>query len=137
MAASPATRRANRDRKGRDQRRKSPTASARNPDLSRWYSRTLPDVTPGEFRFALDIPRGGPKGKPLKLDRFVETFSWAEEEASVSASMTLRRPEPDDADAIPISRGTLVRCRVLWQGHWYELWTMRCERPEVTAETGQ
>jgi len=123
-----------RDRTGREQRRRSSTARARRPDLSRYYARRLPPITPGDFEFSLDSPQRGRRA--LKLDPLVEAFEWSEEGAAMAGSVSLRRSAITDAASIPLTRGSLVRCRVRWRERWYELWTMRVERPSVTVETG-
>lgn len=121
---------------GRAQRRTTPTGLARDPDLARFYRHRLPAITPGEFDFTLDLLRG--RGAPrIPLDDITEQFEWMDEEAALSGSVTLRRPDPGHAASLPVGRGYQVRCRVRWGGKLYELWTMRCEPPEVTPETGQ
>lgn len=52
----------------------------------------------------------------------------------MTGNLQLRRPKAGDAGSLPIERGHRVRCRVKWAGSWYELWTMRCEPPEVQPE---
>jgi hypothetical protein len=114
---------------GRHQRQQK--AAARVPDLRRFYGRSLPAVTPGEFEFRLDLLRPG--ADPLALDAHLVAFEWMDEEAALTGNLQLRRPG-DSWASLPIGRGHLVRCRVRWAGRWYELWTMRCDIPTTTVE---
>lgn len=130
------TRRAQKDRTGREQRRRSATARARRPNLVKFYGRQLPAVTPGEFEFELTLLRG--RGIPsLSLDETVTSFGWNDVESMLSGDVRLRRPDPEHAASLPIGRGHRIRCRVKWGQRWYELWTMRCDAPQVTVETGE
>jgi len=130
------TRRARKDRTGRDQRARSATARARRPNLVKLYGRQLPPVTPGEFEFELTLLRG--RGiSSLALDDAVTSFGWNDSETMMSGDVTLRRPDPSTAKDLPIGRGHKIRCRVKWAGRWYELWTMRCDAPTITVETGE
>lgn len=117
---------------GRAQRRRTVTARTRRPDLSRYYGRKLPAITPGEFVFELALLR--PAHKALVLDRFVESFEWSDEETAMSGNVQLRRPIASEPATVPIARGHRIRCRVRWAGRWYELWTMRCAAPEATVD---
>lgn len=119
---------------GREQRRKSKTATVRTPDLSRFYRYHLPPITPGEFEFELTLLR--PRLPPISLDRMVETLEWIDEQAILTGSITAHRPDPEDPTTLPITRGHLVRCRVLWDGPKYTLWTMRCGAPQTEVDTG-
>lgn len=124
-----------RTRPGREQRRRSAVGRARRPNLDKWYGKRLPAITPGAFEFRLDLLRG--RGVPaMPLDAFTESFEWNDEESALSGNLQLRRPDPSSWESLPIGRGHLVRCRVRWVGDWYELWTMRCDPPQVTVETG-
>jgi hypothetical protein len=121
---------------GRAQRKATATGLARDPDLANYYRRRLPDITPGEFDFTLDLLRG--RGAPrLGIDDLVESFEWVDEEAALTGSVQLRRPDPARAESLPVKRGYQVRCRVRWGGKLFELWTMRIEPTEATPETGQ
>lgn len=127
------SRRSPKDRRGREQRRRTATARARRADLSRYYGRKLDPVAPGEFEFELTLLRG--KGvAPLNLDSMVEQFEWTDEETAMAGSVQLRRPVPNDRSSLPIGRAHRVRCRVRWAGRWYELWTMRCEPPATDVQ---
>lgn len=128
--ASALSRRARKDRSGRSQRRGSAAGAARRPDLSAFYGRRLPPITPGEFEFRLDLRRG--KRHVMTLDPV--SFEWNDDDTAMSGSVELRRPDPTDAASLPVGRGMLIRCRVRWSGRWYELWTMRCDAPEVTVD---
>lgn len=119
---------------GRDQRRKSKTATARTPDLSHFYRYRLPPITPGEFQFTLEMLR--PHKPPLSLDRMVDTLSWDDEQSTLTGNLTAYRPDLDDPTSLPITRGMLVRCRVKWDGPTYELWTMRTKAPRIEVDTG-
>ncbi|MGH2898978.1 MAG: XkdQ/YqbQ family protein [Solirubrobacteraceae bacterium] len=128
-----ATRRTTKDRRGREQRRRTAAARARRPDLSRYYGRKMEPVSPGEFEFELTLLRGAGVAS-LNLDAVVESFEWTDEETAMAGSLQLRRPEPGDRASLPIGRGHRVRCRVRWAGRWYELWTMRVEPPETDVQ---
>lgn len=132
--ASALQRRARKDRTGREQRRRSPVAVARKPNLSKFYGRRLPAITPGDFEFALDLLRG--VGKPVPIDTFTESFEWVDEDAGMTGSLQLHRPDVETWRSLPIGLGHRVRCRTRWAGRWYEVWTMRCDAPEVTVEDG-
>lgn len=120
---------------GRSQRAKSATAKARAPDLTKFYGRSLPEITPGEFEFELTLIRG--RGvAAINLDETVESFGWNDVETMLSGDVTVRRPDPEDMSSLPIGRGHRIRCRVRWAGAWYELWTMRCETPVPRVESG-
>lgn len=134
MAVTP--RLARRTTTGRDQRRRSATALARRPKLDAFYGRTLPDVTPGEFEFQVDLLRGQGT-RPFPLDTMLRSFEWNDEEAALSGNLQLQRPDPAKRESLPIGRGHEVRCRVRWAGRWYTVWTMRCAAPDVTVETGE
>lgn len=130
------TRRARKDRTGREQRRRSATARARRPNLVKFYGRMLSAITPGEFEFELTLLRG--RGiSSLALDEVVTSFGWNDSESMMSGDVSLRRPDPEEAASLPIGRGHKIRCRVKWAGRWYELWTMRCDAPTITVETGE
>lgn len=133
MASS--TRRARKDRTGRTQRAASATARTRAPNLTRFYGRTMPAVMPGDFEFELTLLRGR-GAKSLPLDEVTVSFEWVDAESMLTGNLQLRRPDPADGRSLPIARGHRVRCRVKWAGHWYELWTMRCEEPQPIVETG-
>lgn len=134
--ASATTRRARKDRTGREQRRRSATAQSRRPNLTRYYGRTLPAVTPGEFEFELTLLRGR-GAESLSLDSATTSFEWVDAESMMTGNLQLQRPDVSDAKSLPIARGHRVRCRVKWAGKWYELWTMRCADPQPTVETGE
>jgi hypothetical protein len=129
--ASALARRARKDRSGRSQRRASASGQAKRPDLSSYYGRRLPPVTPGEFEFRLDLYRG--RSHVMTLDT-VESFEWTDEESAMSGNVQVRRPDPDDASSLPVGRGMRIKCRTRWHGKLYEVWTMRCEPPEVTVD---
>lgn len=134
--ANAATRRARKDRTGREQRSRSATARTRKPNLTRFYGRRMPAITPGEFEFELTLLRGR-GAKPLPLDDVAVSFEWVDAESMLTGNLQLRRPDPEDGSSLPIARAHRVRCRVKWAGHWYELWTMRCEEPQPVVETGE
>jgi ribosomal protein L16/L10AE len=131
--ASALARRARKDRSGSRQRRASASGRARRPDLTSYYGRKLPPITPGEFEFRLDLYRG--KRHVMVLDT-VESFEWNDDNAALSGNVQLRRPDPEDAESLPIGRAMRIRCRTRWAGRLYELWTMRCDPPEVTLDEG-
>lgn len=122
--------------KGRADRKASAQGRARDPDLSNYYRHNLPAVTPGEFDFTLDLLRGRGAAR-LSLDEVTESFEWIDEEAALTGSVQLRRPDPTRGASLPVKRGYQVRCRVRWGGKLYELWTMRVEPTEATPESGQ
>lgn len=121
---------------GTDEREETATAKARGPDLGKVYDRELAELTPGDFRFKLDMRRKGLATLPL--DGAVESFSWRDDPdgEKVSASLSLRRPDPDKPDSLPLGLGHKVRCRTRWAGQWYELWTLRAGQPAWTLEGG-
>lgn len=127
------TRRARKDRSGREQRRRSSHGRAKRPDLGRYYGRKLPPVAPGDFEFRLELLRGR-RVKAFPLDGALVSFEWNDDESSMSGSVQLRRPDPEDRESLPIGRGHRIRCRVRWGGRFYELWTMRCDSPTVTLD---
>lgn len=134
--ANAATRRARKDRTGREQRARSATAQARRPNLTKFYGRTLPAVAPGEFEFELTLLRGR-GATSLSLDSVTTSFEWVDAESMMTGNLQLQRPDASDAKSLPIARGHRVRCRVKWAGKWYELWTMRCQQPQPIVETGE
>jgi hypothetical protein len=129
-----ATRRKRRSTVGRTQRQRAASGRTRLPNLDRYYGRRLPAITPGEFRFELTLMRG--RGvEDFPLDAYLVSFEWTDEETAMSGNVQLRRRGAQDRASLPIGRGHRIRCRVLWAGHWYELWTMRCDSPEVTIDS--
>lgn len=118
---------------GRDQYRRTASARARRPNLSRYYARKMSKITPGEYVFHLDLLTGR---QVIRLDETVASFEWVDEDAILTGSMTLHRPDPAKRSSLPIGRGMRVRCRVKTGGRLYELWTMRTEPPEVQVEDG-
>jgi hypothetical protein len=121
---------------GRAQRKQTPAARAKQPSLARYYGKRLSAVQPGDFEFELTLMRG--RGtKPFALDDFVQSFEWADDETAMSGNVQLVRPDADDAGTLPVGRGHRIRCRVKWGGHWFEVWTMRCDAPETNVEPEQ
>lgn len=106
------------------------------PRLAHYYGRELTDFIPGAFEFRLELIRG--KGlAALELDTVATSFEWLDEGSVMTGSMSLQRPDPEDASSLPIANGHRVRCSVRWAGRWYRLWTMRVDGvPDVTLETG-
>lgn len=119
---------------GREQRKRTHSGRARQPALDRFYRFALPSITPGDFIFELTLLR--PRRPSLSLDRYCEDFEWNESSSEMTGSLHLRRPDPEKPASLPIERGHRVRCRVRWEGAWYELWTMRCKPPKVAPEEG-
>lgn len=122
---------------GLDQARRTPVGRAHEPDLARFYSQALAPITPGAFDLDFTLLRTG-AGAQLDLNDVVESASWTEDSgaSTLTGTLALRRPDPEDRDSLPIGVGHLVRCRVYWGARWYELWTMRCEPPDVTVDDG-
>lgn len=129
--------------KGRTQRSQSATAKAREPNLASFYGKLLDTAfRPGEFDFDVALIR--PRVDEISLNTMLETLQWTDQgsgdeeadEAALSGTLTLRRPDPEDPESLPLARGHLVRCRVRWDGRFYELFTMRCETPEITVANG-
>lgn len=121
-------------RAGRTQRAATATARARRPDLRRHYGQPLSDVMPGAFEFRLRLLRTG--ASPLLLDEVVESFSWEDADDVLTGSLSLRRPDPEDAESLPIGVGHRVLCEVRWAGSWYRLWQMRVQPPGVDLPEG-
>lgn len=134
MAVGAISRRAKRDRTGRDQRRDSHAARQRQPNLVRYYRREKQPYDPSHFEFRLDLLRG--RGTPpLPLADFTESFSWADEESELTGSVELRRPDPKRPESLPIERGLLIRCRLRMGERWFELWRMRCDAPRTELDS--
>lgn len=117
---------------GREQRKRTSSARSRLPALDNFYRYTLPPITPGAFTFELTLLR--PRTKPLDITAFCESFTWNESSSEMTGNLQLHRPDPANPATLPIERGARVRCRVRWQGSWYELWTMRTKPPETQLE---
>lgn len=118
--------------KGREQRKRTAQARARQPALDRFYRYSLPPITPGDFKFELTLLR--PHLPPFSLDRALESFGWVESSSEMTGNLQLHRPNPANPASLPIQRSHRVRCRVHWAGSWYELWTMRCKPPQLQPE---
>lgn len=111
------------------------TATVRKPNLSRYYGRKLSSVTPGEFEFDLTLLRGA-GAPPVPLGPVTESFEWNEDDTNLTGNVQLRRPDPAKPGSLPIRSGYRIRCRTHWKGEWYEVWTMRCDAPELTIDEG-
>lgn len=122
--------------RGQQQRRAAHEARIRRPNLVHHYRFRIPEIEPGLFEFELTLMREKGKGD-IRLTRITESFSWADEEAVLAGSVTLRRPDPDSPTTLPIAKGHRIRCRVRWGSRksWYELWTMRCGAPETNLSS--
>lgn len=120
-------------RRGRTQRSKTATARVRAPNLDRYYGRTLPPLSPGDFTFELSLLKILGRGY-ISIDKIVESFEWEEQDNGMVGSLSLRRPEADAA-SVPVKSGDRVRCRVRWAGRWYSLWTMRAQAPGDAGDT--
>lgn len=118
---------------GRTARKKSEKGKARQPDLRKFYGRDLSDVQAGSWSFRVMLLRG--RGtKALDLTPLTESFTWENAEASLTGSIDLRRPDPQEP--IPIGVGHRVAVDVRWRGSWYRLWQMRAGIPESDLADG-
>lgn len=133
MPVTERTRRARRDRAGREERRRSHTARAREPDLRRWYRRTAEPLDPLDFELRLDLLRGRALGM-VPLDEATLTFDWADEESMLTGSATFQRPDRDDPKSLPVEQSLQIRCRVRSAQQWRELWRMRAGAPQTDIE---
>lgn len=131
---------------GRNQASASAAANFKTPNLSHYYRHFLPAIHPDDFEFHLDLliepsysdAPANPLPKSLTvfpLDPFIDTLSWSDEQSTLTGTITLRRPVPDDPLSLPIIRNQWVRCRVKWGGQTYELWTMKTDPPQIELDT--
>lgn len=120
---------------GRKQKAATRRAQARLPDLSRYYRGHLGEVEPGAFEFNVQLVRTGRAA--LTIDKSVISVEWTDDENSLTGTLTLQRPDPDDASDPPVLAGQRIRLRVRYRGGWYTLWTMRCAPPSAALESGQ
>lgn len=120
---------------GRRERANSATGKARRPQLDRFYGNRLKDVRPGDFEFRLTLIPGGRWGRK-PLDAFVTGFEWADEESVLTGRVELQRPDPDDPRSLTVGIGHRIRCEVRHAGQWYEVWTMRAQKPIVDPIEG-
>jgi hypothetical protein len=125
---------------GRKQRANSPSGQLRAPDLSQVYTKTLRDITPGEFDFRVILIRTDKSGdeRTMILDRATTSVEWNEEGPVLGGSLALRRPAPEHVRALPIKEAHRIRLLVRWGGTWFRLWEMGVvSDPEPTGATGE
>lgn len=120
---------------GREQAKTTATAQAHTPDLSRWYGHALPPAHPGDYEFRLTLLR--PKLAPVPLQHMVESFGWVDEQSVMTGNLTARRPDLEEPQSLPVTRGDLIRCEVRWAQTIYRLWTMRVQPVQTAVESGE
>lgn len=98
----------------------------------RLFSADRPALHVGEqeFRFT----RLSPSHAPLPLDGIIEGADWVDDSQTpvLTGTVTLRKPDAPQQSRLRVDDGHQIRCEVLWQGTWREVWTMRVWQPDLT-----
>lgn len=120
---------------GREQKVNSRRGKLQAPDLGAYYDNLLRQVQPGlaEFQIVLVRPEEPMPGRYLGLDRAGISLEWVEGEgATMTGTLTARRPGPRRVASIPVLRGHRIRLRLKVGGEWSVLWDMQVTEPPET-----
>lgn len=118
--------------KGREQKAKTPRSKLAAPNLNAYYDKAIHALEPGAFTFRTILirPAQPRDSRYMTLDRATTTLEWNDSESSsLSGSLSLQRPSPEEVGALPILRGDRVRLQLFWGGQWRTMWDMMVSEP--------
>lgn len=121
------------DRTGQHERRRSHSGRTRLPDVRALYRHQREPIEAGNFEYGFTLLG---RTHAVPLGKLVEGASWADESATLTGSLVVRRPDPEVPSSLIIAKGDRVRCSVQWRGRFRRLWTMRVQDPSTDPVNG-